>query len=36
MIYSETGWEGVDWIHLAQCRDKCWDVVETGLDVLFA
>jgi len=25
----EIGWEGVDWIHLAQDRDQWWAVVNT-------
>jgi hypothetical protein len=25
----EIGWEGVDWIHLAQDRDKWWAFVNT-------
>jgi hypothetical protein len=24
-----TGWEGVDWVHLAQDRDQWWAVVNT-------
>jgi hypothetical protein len=23
------GWEGVDWMHLAQDRDQWWDIVNT-------
>jgi hypothetical protein len=25
----EIGWEGVDWIHLAQDKDKWWAYVKT-------
>jgi hypothetical protein len=25
---KETGWENVDWIHLAQDRDQWWAVVN--------
>jgi len=29
MNLKETGWEVVDWIHLAQDRDQCRAVVNT-------
>jgi hypothetical protein len=29
MDLKEVGWEGVDYIHLAQCRDQCW-AIEHG------
>jgi hypothetical protein len=29
MDLREIGWEGVDWIHLAQDRDRWWGVVNT-------
>jgi hypothetical protein len=25
---KEIGWEGIDWIHLAQDRDRWWAVVN--------
>jgi hypothetical protein len=25
---KETGWDGVDWIHLAQDRDQLWALVD--------
>jgi hypothetical protein len=28
MDRGEIGWEGVDWIHLAQNRDQWWAVVN--------
>jgi hypothetical protein len=28
-----TGWEIVDWIHLAQDRDKWWAVVNTVMNL---
>jgi hypothetical protein len=27
MDLNEKGWEGMDWIHLAQDRDKWWAVM---------
>ena len=29
MELKETGWMGVEWIDLAQDRDKCWAVANT-------
>jgi hypothetical protein len=28
MALREIGWEGVDWIHLAQERDQWWALVN--------
>jgi hypothetical protein len=28
MDLRETGWEGVDWMHLAKDRDQWWPVVN--------
>jgi hypothetical protein len=33
MELREIEWEGVDWIHLAQDRDKWWAVVNTVMNV---
>jgi hypothetical protein len=33
MNLKETGWEVVDWIHLAQDRDQCRAVVNTVMDL---
>jgi hypothetical protein len=33
MDRREIGWEGVDWIHLAQDRDKWWNVVNTVMNL---
>jgi hypothetical protein len=33
MDLRETGWEGVDWMHLAQDRDQCRAVVNTVMDL---
>jgi hypothetical protein len=30
MDMRETKWEGVDWIHLAQNRDQCRDLVKAA------
>jgi hypothetical protein len=30
----ETGWEGVDWIHLPQVRDRWWTLVNTVMRLL--
>jgi hypothetical protein len=27
------GWDGKDWIHLAQNRNKCWDFVNTVINL---
>jgi len=29
MDLRKTGWEGVDWIHLAHDRDQWWALVNT-------
>jgi hypothetical protein len=34
-IRMETGWEGVDWIHLAQDRDQWQALVNTVMNVGF-
>jgi hypothetical protein len=33
MDLREIGWDGMDWIHLAQDRDKCRSLVNTVMDV---
>jgi hypothetical protein len=33
MDLSVTGWEGADWIHLAQDGDKRWAVVNTVMNL---
>jgi hypothetical protein len=33
MNLRETGWEGVDWIHLAEERDQWWAVVNTVMNL---
>jgi len=30
---KETGWIGVDWMHLVQVRDKWWDLVKTVMNL---
>jgi hypothetical protein len=30
---KKIGWEGVDWIHLAQDRDQQWAVVNTVMNL---
>jgi len=30
MDLREIGWEGMNWMHLAQDRDQWWAVVNTG------
>jgi hypothetical protein len=34
MDLREGGWEGMDWIHLAQDRDQWWAVVNTLMNLL--
>jgi hypothetical protein len=34
MDVGEIGWEGVEWIHLAQGRDQWWAVVNTVTNLL--
>jgi hypothetical protein len=29
----EIGWEGVDWMYLAQGRDQCWAAVNTVMNL---
>jgi hypothetical protein len=33
MVLREIGWEGVDWIHLAQDRDQWWALVNTVINL---
>jgi hypothetical protein len=33
MDLRETGWEVVDWIHLAEDRDKSWAVLNTVMNL---
>jgi hypothetical protein len=33
MDLREMGWSGIDWIHLAQNRDKCRDIVKTVMNL---
>jgi hypothetical protein len=33
MDFRETGWEDVDWIHLAQDRDQWWAGVNTVMNL---
>jgi hypothetical protein len=33
MDLRELGWEGVDWIHLAQHRDREWALVITVMNL---
>jgi hypothetical protein len=33
MDIKETGWEDVDWIHLAQDRDLWWALVNTVINL---
>jgi hypothetical protein len=33
MDLREIRCEGVDWIHLDQCRDQCWTVVKTVMNL---
>jgi hypothetical protein len=33
MDVREIGWEGVDWIHVAQDRDQWWGVVNTVMNL---
>jgi hypothetical protein len=35
MDVRETGWEGVDWIHLAQDRNQWWALVNTVMNLPF-
>jgi hypothetical protein len=33
MDLREIGWEGVNWIHLAQDRDQWWALVNTVMNL---
>jgi hypothetical protein len=33
MALRETGWESVDWIHLAQDREQWWALVNTVINL---
>jgi hypothetical protein len=33
MNLKEMGWEVVDWIHLAQDSDQCWNLVNTVMNL---
>jgi hypothetical protein len=33
MVYKRTGYEGVDWIHLAQDRDQWKNLVNTVMNL---
>jgi hypothetical protein len=33
MDHREIGWEGMDWIHLAQDRDQWWVVVNMVMNL---
>jgi hypothetical protein len=33
MDLSETGWDGIDWIDLAQDRDQWKDLVNTAMNL---
>lgn len=35
MDLKETGWDGMDWIHLAQDRDQWWTLVNTAMTLRF-
>jgi hypothetical protein len=32
MDLKETGWEGVEWIHLTHDRDQLWALVNTVMN----
>jgi hypothetical protein len=32
---GETGWLGMDWVALAEDRDKCWTLVNAVTNLLF-
>jgi len=36
MDLRETGWEGVDWMHLAQDRDQWWTLVNMVMNLWVA
>jgi hypothetical protein len=33
---KEIGWEGMDWIHMAQGRNQWWNLVNTIMKLWFA
>jgi hypothetical protein len=33
MDLTEIGWEGVDWIHVAQDREQWWALVNTVVNL---
>ena len=33
MDIKEVGWEGMDWIDLAQDRDTCWALVNAAMNL---
>jgi hypothetical protein len=33
MDLKETGWEGVDWMHLAQDRDQWWALINNFINL---
>jgi hypothetical protein len=33
MGVREVGWEGVNWIHLAEDRDQCWALVNRVINL---
>jgi len=33
MNFRETGWEGVDWKHLAQHREQWWALVKKVINL---
>jgi hypothetical protein len=35
IVLKEIGYEGVDWIHVAQNRDQWWDLVNTVMNLWF-
>jgi len=35
MDYKETGWYGVDWIHLPQDSDMLWADADTVVNLLY-
>jgi len=35
MGLREIGWEGMDWMHLAQVRDQWWALMNTAMNLRF-
>jgi hypothetical protein len=33
MNIKETAWESVEWIYVAQCKEKLWAVVNTVMNI---